>query len=133
MFFDDVSKIIMPVFRICFGYAYLLCLQISRFFFNLYSVLFLSKNILDKSGKNALNEIKRSLQSLSFFEFYAYGKISIFIILINFLIVFIIIKLFSQFSNLKSSLINLLAIGSSVCGITAIMASTTIIKNNKKF
>ena len=68
---------------------------------------------------------------LSFFEFYAYGKISIFIILINFLIVFIIIKLFSQFSNLKSSLINLLAIGSSVCGITAIMASSTIIKNNK--
>ena len=68
---------------------------------------------------------------LSFFEFYNYASISFFIILINFLIIFIFIKALSSFSDLNKPLLNLIAIGSSVCGITAIMASSSVMNNKK--
>jgi uncharacterized integral membrane protein (TIGR00698 family) len=68
---------------------------------------------------------------LSFFEFYNYASISFFIILINFLIIFIFIKTLSSFSHLNKPLLNLMAIGSSVCGITAIMASSSVMNNKK--
>ena len=69
---------------------------------------------------------------LSIYEFYSYGSISILIIIINFLLIFLSLKIIYLFYNSEKSLLNLLAIGSSVCGITAIMASIAIIKNNKK-
>lgn len=68
---------------------------------------------------------------ISFFELYNYASISVFIILINFLLVFVLIKILNSIFNLNKGMTNLLGIGSSVCGITAIMAASSVMSNKK--
>jgi len=68
---------------------------------------------------------------ISFFEFYNYASISIFIIVLNFVLIFILIKVLNSFLNSNKGMINLLGIGSAVCGITAIMAASSVMNNKK--
>ena len=68
---------------------------------------------------------------ISFFEFYNYASISFFIIILNFVLIFILIKVLNSFLNLNKGTINLLGIGSAVCGITAIMAASSVMNNKK--
>ena len=84
----------------------------------------LTKNLL-KIGV-ALIGIK-----VSFFEFYNYASISFFIIVLNFVLIFILIKVLNSFLNSNKGTINLLGIGSAVCGITAIMAASSVMNNKK--
>lgn len=68
---------------------------------------------------------------ISFFEFYNYASISFFIIFLNFVLIFVLIKVLNPFLNLNKGMINLLGIGSAVCGITAIMAASSVMNNKK--
>jgi len=68
---------------------------------------------------------------ISFFEFYNYASISFFIIVLNFVLIFILIKVLNSFLNSNKGMINLLGIGSAVCGITAIMAASSVMNNKK--
>ena len=68
---------------------------------------------------------------ISFFEFYNYASISIFIIVLNFVLIFILIKVLNSFLNSNKGMINLLGIGSAVCGITAIIAASSVMNNKK--
>lgn len=68
---------------------------------------------------------------ISFFEFYNYASISFFIIILNFVLIFILIKVLNSFLNLNKGTINLLGIGSAICGITAIMAASSVMNNKK--
>ena len=69
---------------------------------------------------------------ISFFEFYNYASISFFIIILNFVLIFILIKVLNSFLDSNKGMINLLGIGSAVCGITAIMAASSVMNNKKK-
>ena len=69
---------------------------------------------------------------ISFFEFYNYASISFFIIALNFVLIFILIKVLNSFLDSNKGMVNLLGIGSAVCGITAIMAASSVMNNNKK-
>jgi uncharacterized integral membrane protein (TIGR00698 family) len=69
---------------------------------------------------------------ISFFEFYNYASISFFIIVLNFVLIFILIKVLNSFLESNKGMINLLGIGSAVCGITAIMAASSVMNNKKK-
>ena len=68
---------------------------------------------------------------ISFFEFYNYASISFFIIVLNFVLIFILIKVLNSFLDSNKGMINLLGIGSAVCGITAIMAASSVMNNKK--
>ena len=68
---------------------------------------------------------------VSFFEFYNYASISFFIIVLNFVLIFILIKVLNSFLDSNKGMINLLGIGSAVCGITAIMAASSVMNNKK--
>ena len=68
---------------------------------------------------------------ISFFEFYNYASISFFIIVLNFVLIFILIKVLNSFLDSNKGIINLLGIGSAVCGITAIMAASSVMNNKK--
>lgn len=68
---------------------------------------------------------------ISFFEFYNYASISFFIIILNFVLIFILIKVLNSFLNSNKGMINLLGIGSAVCGITAIIAASSVMNNKK--
>jgi uncharacterized integral membrane protein (TIGR00698 family) len=68
---------------------------------------------------------------ISFFEFYNYASISFFIIVLNFVLIFILIKVLNSFLDSNKGMINLLGIGSTVCGITAIMAASSVMNNKK--
>ena len=68
---------------------------------------------------------------ISFFEFYNYASISFFIIVLNFVLIFILIKVLNSFFDSNKGMINLIGIGSAVCGITAIMAASSVMNNKK--
>jgi len=68
---------------------------------------------------------------VSFLEFYNYASNSFFIIVLNFVLIFILIKVLNSFLNSNKGMINLLGIGSAVCGITAIMAASSVMNNKK--
>ena len=69
---------------------------------------------------------------LSFHEFLNYGVASILIIIINnILLVFIFLTLVRNILKIKNSLTYLIAIGTGICGVTAIIAASSVIKSNK--
>jgi uncharacterized integral membrane protein (TIGR00698 family) len=69
---------------------------------------------------------------LSFHEFLNYGVSSILIIIINnILLVFIFLTLVRNILKIKNSLTYLIAIGTGICGVTAIIAASSVIKSNK--
>ena len=66
--------------------------------------------------------------SLSLTELYNYGSISLFLIIINIFIAFIIIKYLCQFFKVSNSLGYLITMGTCICGVTAVIATSSIIK-----
>lgn len=69
--------------------------------------------------------------SLSLTELYNYGSISLFLIIINIFIAFIIIKYLCQFFKVSNSLGYLITMGTCICGVTAVIATSSIIKSDK--
>jgi len=61
--------------------------------------------------------------SLSLTELYNYGSISLFLIIINIIIAFVIIKYLCQFFKVSNSLGYLITMGTCICGVTAVIAS----------
>jgi uncharacterized integral membrane protein (TIGR00698 family) len=69
--------------------------------------------------------------SLSFSELFGYGAISFFLVFINIIIAFLSIYILCRFFKIPKDLGYLIAIGTSICGATAIIAAASIIKPSK--
>jgi len=69
--------------------------------------------------------------SLSLTELYNYGSISLFLIVINIIIAFVIIKYLCKFFKVSNSLGYLITMGTCICGVTAVIATSSIIKSDK--
>ena len=68
---------------------------------------------------------------LSIHELFKYGLSSVLLIIINILLVFAILMLLGKFFKISKNLIVLIFMGTSICGVTAIAATSTIIKSNQ--
>ena len=68
---------------------------------------------------------------LSIHELFKYGLSSVLLIIINILLVFAILMLLGKFFRISKNLIVLIFMGTSICGVTAIAATSTIIKSNQ--
>jgi len=68
---------------------------------------------------------------LSIHELFKYGLGSVLLIIINILLVFAILMLLGKFFKISKNLIVLIFMGTSICGVTAIAATSTIIKSNQ--
>lgn len=69
---------------------------------------------------------------LSVHELYEYGSTSLFIIIINIFVVLFVTFFLGKFLKIEKTLSILLSIGSAICGISAIMAASAVIKNSQK-
>ena len=68
---------------------------------------------------------------LSLNELIEYGSLSIILIIINIILVFIIIFYLCKWFKIKNKIGYLIAMGTSICGVTAIIAISSIIKPTK--
>ena len=68
---------------------------------------------------------------LSITQLIEYGTISFFLIIINIFLVFIIVFYLCKLFKIQKSLGYLIAMGTSICGVTAIIAASSIIKADK--
>jgi len=68
---------------------------------------------------------------LSIHELFKYGLNSVLLIIINILLVFAILMLLGKCFKISKNLIVLIFMGTSICGVTAIAATSTIIKSNQ--
>ena len=68
---------------------------------------------------------------LSIHELFKYGLGSVLLIIINILLVFAILMLLGKCFKISKNLIVLIFMGTSICGVTAIAATSTIIKSNQ--
>ena len=108
----------------------LLSLILGIFFFNIFSISsnivegreFIKKNILQLAI--VLLGIKISLTQL-----WRVSIESIFVIIITILSIFLTYFFIKKFWPTQTGISKLLAIGTSICGVTAIMASSTILKS----
>ena len=108
----------------------LLSLILGIFFFNIFSISsnivegreFIKKNILQLAI--VLLGIKISLAQL-----WRVSLESIFVIIITILSIFLTYFFIKKFLPTQKGVSKLLAIGTSICGVTAIMASSTILKS----
>ena len=118
------------VFNLQFLPLSLLSLILGMFFFNIFSLSsnivegreFIKKNILQLAI--VLLGIKISLTQL-----WRVSIESIFVIIITILSIFLTYFFIKKFWPTQKEISKLLAIGTSICGVTAIMASSTILKS----
>ena len=68
---------------------------------------------------------------LSIHELFKYGLSSVLLIIINILLVFFILLLLGKVFKISKNLIILITMGTSICGVTAIAATSTIIRSNQ--
>ena len=68
---------------------------------------------------------------LSIYELFKYGLSSVLLIIINIFLVFVILLLLGKVFKISKNLIILIMMGTSICGVTAIAATSTIIKSNQ--
>ena len=68
---------------------------------------------------------------LSIHELFKYGLSSVLLIIINIFLVFIILLLLGKVFKISRNLIILIMMGTSICGVTAIAATSTIIKSDQ--
>ena len=68
---------------------------------------------------------------LSIHELFKYGLSSVLLIIVNILLVFVILLLLGKVFKISKNLIILITMGTSICGVTAIAATSTIIKSNQ--
>lgn len=68
---------------------------------------------------------------LSIHELFKYGLSSVLLIIINILLVFFILLLLGKVFKISKNLIILITMGTSICGVTAIAATSIIIRSNQ--
>ena len=68
---------------------------------------------------------------LSIHELFKYGSSSVLLIIINIILVFVILLFLGKLFKISKNLIILITMGTSICGITAIVATSTIIKSDQ--
>ena len=69
--------------------------------------------------------------SLSLTELLDYGSTAIILVLLNIIIAFLIIMFLCKMFNIPSNLGYLITMGTCICGVTAVIATSSIIKSNK--
>ena len=69
--------------------------------------------------------------SLSLTELFNYGSISLLLVILNIIIAFIILNYLCKFFGIPNSLGYLITMGTCICGVTAVIATSSIIKSNK--
>ena len=69
---------------------------------------------------------------ISFNEILTYGKLALPLVLVVIITVLILAKLIGRFLDLPAKLTALIAVGTAICGATAIVASTALIKAKKE-
>tara|TARA_Y100000768_G_scaffold324558_1_gene261289 strand:+ start:85 stop:1143 length:1059 start_codon:yes stop_codon:yes gene_type:complete len=108
----------------------LLSLILGIFFFNIFS---LSSNVVE--GREFIKKYILQLAivllgiKISLAQLWRVSIESIFIVIITILLVFLTYILIKKIWPTQKGLSKLLAIGTSICGVTAIMASSTILKS----
>lgn len=68
---------------------------------------------------------------LSIHELFKYGSSSVLLIIINIILVFAILLFLGKLLKISKNLIILITMGTSICGITAVVATSTIIKSDQ--
>ena len=69
--------------------------------------------------------------SLSLTQLFNYGSTAIFLVLINIIAAFFIIKFLCKIFNISKNLGYLITMGTCICGVTAVIATSSIIKSSK--
>ena len=69
--------------------------------------------------------------SLSLTQLFNYGSTAIFLVLINIIAAFLIIKFLCKIFNISKNLGYLITMGTCICGVTAVIATSSIIKSSK--
>ena len=60
-----------------------------------------------------------------------FGYMSFFLIILNIILIFLIIYIFGNYFNLSKNLSYLIGMGTAICGVTAIIATSSIINPKK--
>ena len=122
-FLSNDNFIISPAF---------ICILIAILYTNLFS--------LPKNNQVVLNFVINKILrvgialigiGLSFDQLLQYGLNSLMLILFNIILVFIILILIGKAFNLSKKLLILISMGTAICGVTAVIATSTIIKSDK--
>ena len=122
-FISNDNFIISPAF---------LCILIAIIYTNLFS--------LPKNNQLVLNFVINKILrigialigiGLSFNQILQYSLKSIILILFNIMLVFVILILIGKVFNLSKKLLILISMGTAICGVTAVIATSTIIKSDK--
>ena len=122
-FISNDNFIISPAF---------LCILIAIIYTNLFS--------LPKNNQLVLNFVINKILrigialigiGLSFNQILQYSLNSIILILFNIILVFVILILIGKVFNLSKKLLILISMGTAICGVTAVIATSTIIKSDK--
>tara|TARA_B100000963_G_scaffold212333_1_gene185023 strand:- start:523 stop:1548 length:1026 start_codon:yes stop_codon:yes gene_type:complete len=109
-----------------------LCILIAIIYTNLFS--------LPKNNHVVLNFIINKILKvgialigigLSFNQLLQYGFNSLILIVFNIVIVFITLILIGKALNISKKLLVLISMGTAICGVTAVIATSTIIKSDK--
>ena len=69
--------------------------------------------------------------SLSLNQLIMFGYMSFFLIILNIILIFLIIYIFGNYFNLSKNLSYLIGMGTAICGVTAIIATSSIINPKK--
>ena len=67
--------------------------------------------------------------SLSLKELLSYGSTALFLVIINIIIAFLLIKLLCKLFKIPSNLGYLITMGTCICGVTAVIATSSILKS----
>ena len=122
-FLSNDNFVISPAF---------ICILIAILYTNLFS--------LPKNNQVVLNFVINKILrvgialigiGLSFDQLLQYGLNSLMLILFNIILVFIILILIGKAFNLSKKLLVLISMGTAICGVTAVIATSTIIKSDK--
>ncbi len=66
--------------------------------------------------------------SLSITQLLSFGYMSLFLIIINIIIVFFVLYVLSKYFNISKNLSYLIGMGTAICGVTAVIATSSILK-----
>ena len=69
--------------------------------------------------------------SISFHELLIFGEMSILLIAFNIIFIFLLLWFLNKYFNISKNLSYLIGMGTAICGVTAVIATSTIIKTNK--
>lgn len=109
-----------------------LCISIGLILNSIYNKYVFLKKFIQLS-LNKLLRIGIALLgiSISFNELLIFGKMSILLIIFNIIFVFLLLWFLSKYFKISKNLNCLIGMGTAICGVTAVIATSTIIKTNK--